>query len=583
MTTLFNESQWSASPVALWTIQYEHKRNGADMLYRFYWKVWLKNSWSWFYDGLQLQLFVNGMQHNVTVKGYDASASGWSYEGTTDWYTVTNKTSGTIPFYAKLYDTNAYTVKVTSASYSLTVSGATSAIGAIQTFDVDNGVTISLTKYDSSFVDTLVVSYGGTTIKTVTDITNGTKVSFANELATIYNLMKNVKSGTFTFAVTTKSGSTTIGTNKATATGTITNANPTFDSTQVDYADTSGWVTRITQNNKHIVQNQSYPCAVFTAAEGNKGASIVEYILTMHGVKRTVPEPMEVTFGTINSSKDVVLSVTAKDSRGNTTTVNKNVTVLPWSPPVFSATVERLNNYEDDTYITVDASVSSIDNKNTMTITYKQKQSDGSYGSATTISNKTQHTTQCDKNYTHIISITVKDAFASTTKEFPVAKGKFPLFIDTDMNAVGINEFPKEGEALHVAGGVAMFEKGVGICGVPMVDFIVEQGATDIWTYRKWNSGIAECWGTKTVENAEFSHQYGSMYYCSCGKLQYPLGFFETPIVILNHESTGGRVASLSVDISDGHAGETGTIYAYSPLNQNATIHVCIYAFGKWK
>jgi hypothetical protein len=26
-------------------------------------------------------------------------------------------------------------------------------------------------------------------------------------------------------------------------------------------------------------------------------------------------------------------------------------------------------------------------------------------------------------------------------------------------------------------------------------DYIVEQGTNGIWTYRKWNSGIAECWG----------------------------------------------------------------------------------------
>ncbi len=27
-------------------------------------------------------------------------------------------------------------------------------------------------------------------------------------------------------------------------------------------------------------------------------------------------------------------------------------------------------------------------------------------------------------------------------------------------------------------------------------DFIVEQGVSGMWTYRKWNSGIAECWGS---------------------------------------------------------------------------------------
>lgn len=30
------------------------------------------------------------------------------------------------------------------------------------------------------------------------------------------------------------------------------------------------------------------------------------------------------------------------------------------------------------------------------------------------------------------------------------------------------------------------------------VDYIVEEGTDGIWTYRKWNSGIAECWGTHT-------------------------------------------------------------------------------------
>jgi hypothetical protein len=30
-------------------------------------------------------------------------------------------------------------------------------------------------------------------------------------------------------------------------------------------------------------------------------------------------------------------------------------------------------------------------------------------------------------------------------------------------------------------------------------DFVVEQGTSDIWTYRKWNSGIAECWCNKST------------------------------------------------------------------------------------
>lgn len=33
----------------------------------------------------------------------------------------------------------------------------------------------------------------------------------------------------------------------------------------------------------------------------------------------------------------------------------------------------------------------------------------------------------------------------------------------------------------------------------PAVDYIVEQGTSGNWTYRKWNSGVAECWGRTSI------------------------------------------------------------------------------------
>ena len=30
---------------------------------------------------------------------------------------------------------------------------------------------------------------------------------------------------------------------------------------------------------------------------------------------------------------------------------------------------------------------------------------------------------------------------------------------------------------------------------IAAADYIIEQGTSGAWTYRKWNSGIAECWG----------------------------------------------------------------------------------------
>lgn len=241
----------------------------------------------------------------------------------------------------------------------------------------------------------------------------------------------------------------------------IVNANPTFPNSLLSYADVNQAVAQITGNNQHIVQNKSSLTATFGAATAKKGASITGYTLQLNGVAKTASASGSVSFGAVNSSQNVTLSVTAKDSRGNTTTATKNVTMLAWALPVFSASIERLNNYEDETHLTVDASISPVNGKNTMAVSYKYKQSGGAYGSAVQISNRTQYTIMCDKNNAYVFSITVADNFGSTTKEFHLSKGKFPLFIDTDRNAVGINEFPAEGEALRVAGGLACFDDGV--------------------------------------------------------------------------------------------------------------------------
>lgn len=462
MITIIDSQQCYTSPTTLWTIQYEHKREGADMYYRFNWKVWLYYADGRYDYGINLKFFLDGAEHSVKVKDVTDYYYGWSKSGTTEWYKVAGKTSGTTQFYCQLYDTTRWRVMTTSSTYRISVSGAGSVLGAITEFDVDNGVTVAITKYDSSFTDTLVVSYGNTTLKTISGITNGTVVSFADVLSTIYGLMSTVKSGTFTFTLTTKMGSSTVGTSTKTATGKITNANPTFTASQVTYADTNTAVTAVTGNALHIVQNKStLAVTINTAAGGNKGASISQYTLTVNGVTKTATKIGTINFGAVNSANNVTLTVVAKDSRGNTTTIEKTITVFAWTDPVVSATLERLNNYEDETYLTVKASISSVNSKNAMTITYKKKQNGGSYGTPTTINNNAKNTLTCDKNYEWVVSVTVADKFGSTTKEFPLAKGKFPLFIDTEKNAVGINEFPAEGEAFHVAGGVALFEEGI--------------------------------------------------------------------------------------------------------------------------
>ena len=173
------------------------------------------------------------------------------------------------------------------------------------------------------------------------------------------------------------------------------------------------------------------------------------------------------SFGEVNSSQNLELEITAKDSRGNKTTAKKNIEVLAWELPTFTAKVERVNNYEDETDIVIDASVSSVGGKNYIkSITYQIMEVGGAYGEPLPIvsnvdSYKGTTTTSVTKEKDFFFLITVEDAFDYDNKEIYLAKGKFPLFIDTEKYSVGVNEFPEEGEALRVAGGVARFDNGI--------------------------------------------------------------------------------------------------------------------------
>lgn len=68
------------------------------------------------------------------------------------------------------------------------------------------------------------------------------------------------------------------------------------------------------------------------------------------------------------------------------------------------------------------------------------------------------------------------------------------------------------------------------------VDCIVEQGTSGSWTYRKWNSGIAECWGTLSGTLAPTGNASGlSGLSVFSGSVAFPTGLFvDIPSVTYN-------------------------------------------------
>lgn len=217
-----------------------------------------------------------------------------------------------------------------SGSMALTTIPRASVLNAISNFDVDSGLTVRMTKYYSGFRDDLSIKYNGTEVRTSAGTYDGEKIVFtASQLSVIYGLMSTVKSGTFTLTITTYNGTTAIGTSSTTATGSISNANPTLSASVVDVNSTT---VALTGSSAKLVKYKS-TARVTISASGNKGASISSKVVNGTAVSGTTLD--------IANISTTPLTVTATDSRGNSTTVTLNPVVIAYVPLTCSASFYR--------------------------------------------------------------------------------------------------------------------------------------------------------------------------------------------------------------------------------------------------
>lgn len=316
------------------------------------------------------------------------------------------------------------------------------------------GDTLTLTLYNPLGRNVTIKGYAKSDgSKIFEGITSGTSASgFKDEYSVglQYASIKNAKSGAYKVEIIY--GDNTRTRDKGNTYSIKGTETPTVGS--LSYADTNISVTEITENPQHIVQNKSNLQVTFGVATAKNGASISKYTFELNGVTKTSTSAGgTVDFGVINSASNLTLTMTVTDSRGLTAKTTKTITILPHSEPTAKVSLARLNNYEDETYLTVDGSIASVNGKNTMTIQYRYKVSGGSYGSFDTVGDKVKKTLILDKNNAYIVNVVVTDAFGSEfDNEYSVGKGIFPLFIDTALGSVGINCFPTKEKSIEVNG-----------------------------------------------------------------------------------------------------------------------------------
>lgn len=117
-------------------------------------------------------------------------------------------------------------------------------------------------------------------------------------------------------------------------------------------------------------------------------------------------------------------------------------------------------------------------------------------------------------------------------------------------------------------------------------DYVTEQGTSGGWTYRKWNSGVAECWAHFALVNVNMTNAWGSMYESPANQLNFPSGLFSaTPTYIdIQLAYSGGVGAFIERGGSEPTKTATDLFYFVRPTSfSGASMKVYAHAIGKWK
>lgn len=320
--------------------------------------------------------------------------------------------------------------------------------------DIGSTITIHMNRHSDKFTHTVRYSFYDLNCTIATNVASNCTWTIPESF---YSKMPNLNSSWGTIYADTYNGSTKIGTKSVKFTCNVANANPTID--KIDYYDSNKKTTDITEDNQIIIRNNSNLEFKLTNLIALKYATLSKVEILLNGITKSatlsgssVPSQM-INFGIVNSSSNLTASISVIDSRGNKTSYSKDITIIDWVQPSAIITCQRENNFYSTTHLTVDGSISSINDKNVIKIQYQYKKTtDTNYSTLNTIQDNTQTNFDIDNKFAWNIRVIVSDLIGSTTYNLFVDKGIPIVYFDRLLSSMGVNCFPKYDNSFEANG-----------------------------------------------------------------------------------------------------------------------------------
>ena len=238
-------------------------------------------------------------------------------------------------------------------------------------FNIGDTITIYTNRKSSSFTHTVKFNYGSTSVTVGTGV--GTSITFdtstiANDL---YALIPNANTYSGTISVTTYNGSTNIGTKTCAYNANVANSNPTWARFNDWIAYTKNAQVRSALDNSNVNFLQGMSVIEFqgtkqNAPEALNGASLASITVSIADALGTLtwdaslPSNIAFDIGNPTQAGMMTLNATVTDSRGNASTFQRDVYVIPYQAPGIAASCERRANFEADTTIKISGTMASV-------------------------------------------------------------------------------------------------------------------------------------------------------------------------------------------------------------------------------
>ena len=429
---------------------------------------------------------------------------------------------------------------------------------------------IIITRYNNSYTHTLTYKFGSLT-GTIATNTAETTVPFPVPPA-FYAQIPDDPYGICTITCTTYNGSTPLGdtpcTMKVTADKSV--CAPKVNVTAEDGNDAT---FALTGDRKKIIKFHSDITVNANVTEQNK--SKIKSTTLKCGTRTA-----NVASYTFTDAESIDISATAIDSRDYDTIESvKDLTLIEYIKLTNNAAVARTSPTADTVIVTTkgmyyNGSFGVVNNTLGLQVQYKPKTKEA----FDETDNWTEMAVTLDGNtYTAEATLTgldYKQAYDIRVRAIDQIYNDGPLANAVE-HTVTLNK------------GIPVFDWGeedfnfnvpVSITGNMLNDFVIEQGTDGIWIYRKWVSGIAECWARlsnqKTTAEWSTTQAYVS--------ISLPFAFAEPPVVTCSgcqNEYAGSYIA-----YTDSSSTSVGAyMQCTAAPSDTAYCTFCFQVKGKWQ